>query len=166
MQQPLFLTFSLSLSLFFVARLGYLPSLSFHLALFSRFVRPASFMCRFKPRLTRKAKQRRARSYSEMSVGDAKRREASVRITKLEQERDIADKLSFEPKLHQGAVASRLSQVVDGKLRITSEPETYVVTSSLFVFVSIFSVPYRCVPCTHARPAPRSLLLFSSLLCL
>ena len=88
-----------------------------------------------------------------------------MRITKLEQERDIADKLSFEPKLHQGAVASRLSQVVDGKLRITSEPETYVVTSSLFFrfrFHLFCSIPLRSLhsrtPCTTFPPS----LLFSS----
>lgn len=97
-----------------------------------------------------------------MSVGDAKRREASVRITKLEQERDIADKLSFEPKLHQGAVASRLSQVVDGKLRITSEPETYVVTSSLsFSFPSFLFHTVAFLALTHTLHHVPS---FSSLL--
>ena len=129
----------------------------------------SSDSCRFQPRLTRRAKQRQPRSYSEMSVGDAKRREASVRITKLEQERDVADTLSFEPKLHQGAVAARLAQVIDGKLKVTSDPDTCValllpcfcLVPAVFVHCDCLPVPFATSPPTPHHLFPVFCVVFS-----
>lgn len=76
--------------------------------------------CTFEPKINRHSKQMPRRSYSEMSRGDALKRETAQRLMKLKLEQDEIGQFEFAPKIND---KSRQAQ---GKLRVLDDPETYV----------------------------------------
>jgi hypothetical protein len=76
----------------------------------------------FQPRINSSSRRLPPRSVDDMSRGDAMRRETAVRMMKLKLDQDKLAGLTFQPKTtRKGQYAD-----VEGRLRVTSEPETYI----------------------------------------
>ena len=74
--------------------------------------------CTFTPNILASSRARRARSVTELSRGDSLKRETAARLMKLKAEQDELEGLTFQPRLNPSNAK--------GKLRITSNPETYL----------------------------------------
>lgn len=75
--------------------------------------------CTFKPKINESSAKRKPRSYVEMSVGDAARRETAQRLLKLKAEQDELAGLTFRPKTNRNVDVS-------GKLNVLSDPDSYL----------------------------------------
>ena len=75
--------------------------------------------CTFKPVISTKGQESRARSVDEMSTGDALKKQALQEALKLKKEQEELENLTFRPRIHH-------APGVEGRLKILSEPETYV----------------------------------------
>eukprot|EP00941_MAST-03F_sp_MAST-3F-sp1_P003047 g3047.t1 len=77
----------------------------------------------FAPTINKRSRQRRGRTIDELSAGDALRRETSQRLMKMKADQDAMAGLTFVPKTNS---KSSLAPKVEGKLRILSDPDTYL----------------------------------------
>lgn len=75
--------------------------------------------CTFKPRISAKGMEQRARSVNELSTGDALKREATQEALRLRAEQQEMQGATFQPRILS-------TPGVEGRLRILSEPETYI----------------------------------------
>ena len=77
--------------------------------------------CTFTPEISKRAKavERPRRSCAELSAGDALRKETTRRLLMLRREREERAKHNFQPKF-------ATSTTVESKLKITSDPTTYL----------------------------------------
>jgi superoxide dismutase len=78
----------------------------------------------FKPWLTKKSQATRARTWTEMSTGDQRRRAERRRMMKLRATKQLLKKATFEPTM--ATKDSRLAPATQGQLKILTEPESYV----------------------------------------
>ncbi|CAJ1412631.1 unnamed protein product [Effrenium voratum] len=83
----------------------------------SRAVSPALKECRFTPRITALARQRHARSASELGPGDQRRREERAKRRKEERDRKEAGRYDFQPSVNS-------YQNIGSRLRVLEEPDT------------------------------------------
>jgi len=75
--------------------------------------------CSFKPRISSKGQECRARSVDEMSTGDALKKEAMQEAMKLRAEQEEMREATFQPRIHA-------NKGVQGRLKILSDPDTYI----------------------------------------
>ena len=75
--------------------------------------------CTFKPRISAKGMEQRARSVDEMSTGDALKKEAIQEALRLRAEQHEMQGATFQPRILS-------TPGVEGRLKILSEPETYI----------------------------------------
>ena len=74
--------------------------------------------CTFKPNILASSKARKARSFTELSRGDALKRETTARLNKLKSEQKELDGLTFKPKTNKTNAKSRLN--------ILGDPDSYL----------------------------------------
>jgi hypothetical protein len=86
--------------------------------------------CTFKPQINPLSSKRKARSVIELSRGDLLRKETTQRLMKLKMEQEEMSRLTFCPQLN------RISKKSEGKLKILSNPETYLQRIQLQTQVS------------------------------
>jgi len=75
--------------------------------------------CTFKPKISTKGEESRARSVDELSTGDALKKQAMQEAMKLRAEQEEMKEYTFQPRIHSNSG-------VQGRLQILSEPGTYV----------------------------------------
>lgn len=75
--------------------------------------------CTFKPRISQKGMEQRARSVEELSTGDALKKEALQEALRLRAQQQEMRGATFQPRILQ-------APGVEGRLKILSEPETYI----------------------------------------
>lgn len=80
----------------------------------------------FQPSITASASRRPARSLSELSRGDAMRREAKVHQKRLEQRSEADKELIFKPHLIAAPSALAVNPAVKSKLRLLEDPDSYL----------------------------------------
>ena len=76
--------------------------------------------CTFAPRINPSSRKRPARTASEMSVGDALKKEATLRMMRLRSEQESLDGVTFKPAINPNSAAAQ------GRLRIQDDPDSYV----------------------------------------
>ena len=81
---------------------------------------PQSAQFTFTPRINPDARERRARSVAELSVGEAARRERVLAAKREEAERHQLDALTFRPAL-------KPLPGVESRLKVSSDPDSYVM---------------------------------------
>ncbi|KAL7998529.1 hypothetical protein Plhal703r1_c29g0117321 [Plasmopara halstedii] len=86
----------------------------------TKFVQSSDPNCTFKPAINQASIKRKPRSIIELSRGDLLRRETAQRLMKLKMEQEEMASLTFRPQLN------RTSERYEGRLKITSSPETYL----------------------------------------
>eukprot|EP01029_Cantina_marsupialis_P020614 TRINITY_DN483_c6_g1_i1.p1 TRINITY_DN483_c6_g1~~TRINITY_DN483_c6_g1_i1.p1 ORF type:complete len:690 (-),score=242.83 TRINITY_DN483_c6_g1_i1:175-2244(-) len=74
--------------------------------------------CTFQPQINAKSKKLRPRSVVELSYGDSLKRDTSQRLMRLKAEQEEVRGLTFKPQIN--------NTHVEGKLRISAEPDTYL----------------------------------------
>ncbi len=73
----------------------------------------------FKPQILSTSKQLKRRSWSEMSTGDQLRKDVLQEVAKQKAWQDEVQGITFKPRITK-------VKGVEGKLKIASEPETYL----------------------------------------
>jgi hypothetical protein len=76
--------------------------------------------CSFTPRINKRSKELKGRSVIDMSRGDMLRKENAQRLMRLKSEQAQLDGLTFQPEINPA------SREIEGRLRITSEGDTYL----------------------------------------
>jgi hypothetical protein len=76
--------------------------------------------CTFAPAINPSSRAMRPRSVVDLSRGDALKRETAARLLRLKLEQEDLQGITFRPKINER------SRHAEGRLRILSEPDTYV----------------------------------------
>eukprot|EP00658_Telonema_sp_P-2_P055742 TRINITY_DN44300_c0_g1_i1.p1 TRINITY_DN44300_c0_g1~~TRINITY_DN44300_c0_g1_i1.p1 ORF type:complete len:225 (+),score=67.64 TRINITY_DN44300_c0_g1_i1:177-851(+) len=76
--------------------------------------------CTFRPRISAKGMEQRARSVEELSTGDALRKEAMQEALRLRAQHQEMKGATFQPRI------LKTGPGVQGRLQILSDPETYI----------------------------------------
>ena len=80
--------------------------------------------CTFAPAINPYSQRLRRRTFSDLSRGDALKKETATRLLRLRLEQEEISGITFKPAINQK------SQNAEGRLRVLSEPETYIARLS------------------------------------
>lgn len=80
----------------------------------------------FAPKINTKSEKLRSRSAYEMSRGDQYRKEASMRLTKLQQEQEELDEITFKPQIFTHNYQKSASGQNHSKPSLATDPATYL----------------------------------------